>query len=289
LQVQANADAVVRYSQFLENETGLAINTTAGVDVDSSCVFNSNQVGIYCYGTPSTLTIHNNTINSNTGNGIRCESSSDPLIQSNVLRYNALAIYCTNSSDPTIKSNMIKSNSYGVSAALGVCCSSGNNTIAYSYYKHVVNWNEFEISAENNCWNVNTGDCYPPSNKLVGPVDTDDPICCSTSSGAGEVVPDPEPTKKPVVTDLVAIVPNPFNPTTTIYYSLASQGNVKISVYDVAGRFVRELVNRTQSAGAFNVTWNGTGERGTPVSSGVYFVKMTAGATTRTMKMVLLK
>lgn len=151
-----------------------------------------------------------------------------------------------------------------------------------------MNWNEFEISAENNCWNVSTGDCYPPSSKIVGPVDTDYPDCCSTSAGAGEIAPDPTKSSS-TVTDLVAIVPNPFNPATTIHYSLAAQGGVKLAIYDVAGRLVRELVNRTELAGAHSVTWGGSDERGTPAASGVYFVKLSAGSVTRTMKMVLLK
>lgn len=235
---------------------------------------------------------------SNTGNGIRCDNSSHPLIQSSTLRYNALAIYCTNSSNAVIKSNTIKNNTYGVSAATGAnpdigdCCLSGNNTIAYSAQKHVQNFNEFEIHAENNCWNVNAGDCSPPANKIYGPVDTSSPICCTVTAGSSESWPGPDPQPEngpPTVTDLVAIVPNPFNPSTTIHYSVASASDVRIVVYDVGGRLVRELVNRSEQPGTHSIMWQGIDSGGARVASGIYFVKLSAGTINRTMKMVLLK
>jgi parallel beta-helix repeat protein len=291
LNVQASATLVAR---FLNSDKGLYVGGNTTADIDTSCVFNGNAIGIHCYSTGSTPVIKHSTINSNTGNGIFCDNSSHPVIEANTVRYNALGIYCTNSSSPTIKSNMIKSNTYGVSTAsgsdpdIGDCCSSGNNTIAYSSQKHVVNWNEYEIGAENNCWNVDTGDCLPPANKIYGAVDTSSPICCTTSSGAGEIVPEPE-LESPPKTALVAIVPNPFNPSTTVHYSLESRAAVRISVYDVTGRLVRELVNESKMAGAYEVSWKGTDKHGVGVASGVYFVKMSAGSFTSTMKMVLLK
>jgi hypothetical protein len=83
--------------------------------------------------------------------------------------------------------------------------------------------------------------------------------------------------------------PNPFNPQTTISFSIAQRGNVRLNVYDVNGALVRTLANETRAAGAYDVTWDGRDDRGRAVASGVYFYKLTAGSFTQTRKMVLLK
>jgi len=78
--------------------------------------------------------------------------------------------------------------------------------------------------------------------------------------------------------------PNPFNPVTTLRYSLASRSHVEIAVYDVCGRLVRMLVDEDREAGSYQAVLDG---RGLP--SGVYFARMVADKFTETMKMVLLK
>jgi hypothetical protein len=85
-------------------------------------------------------------------------------------------------------------------------------------------------------------------------------------------------------------VPNPFNPQTTIQYDVPGSGaDVNITVYDVAGRMVVELVDRHRAAGRWSVQWNGEDERGQRVASGLYFYRMRAGSFVETRKMVLLK
>jgi hypothetical protein len=66
--------------------------------------------------------------------------------------------------------------------------------------------------------------------------------------------------------------PNPFNPATTIAYSLAGRSNVAIRVYDVAGRVVRTLVDGEVEAGEHVLVWVGTTDSGKHAASGVYFV-----------------
>ncbi len=84
-------------------------------------------------------------------------------------------------------------------------------------------------------------------------------------------------------------VPNPFNPTTVIKYAIASDNAVNLTIYDVAGRKVRTLVNERQRADAYRITWDGSNDTGQKVASGVYFYKLVAGKFTQTKKMVLLK
>ena len=100
----------------------------------------------------------------------------------------------------------------------------------------------------------------------------------------------PTDTKPVAVTRLDQNYPNPFNPSTTIAFALKERGRVKIDVYNVAGQLVRTLVDETRDAGAYsNVNWNGTDSANQPVSSGVYFYKLTTNNFSQTKKMVLLK
>ena len=78
----------------------------------------------------------------------------------------------------------------------------------------------------------------------------------------------------PGETALPANVPNPFNPTTTITFSLAQPGNVTVAVYDLQGRRVRVLAEGSCAAGARSVTWNGRDGTGRDVGSGVYLLRL---------------
>jgi len=87
--------------------------------------------------------------------------------------------------------------------------------------------------------------------------------------------------------------PNPFNPRTTIAYSIAGPGHVTLRVYDLAGRVVRTLVNRDVEPGEHKVVWDGTTDTGRRAASAVYFAKMEiagdSGAFRAARKLVLLK
>ena len=106
------------------------------------------------------------------------------------------------------------------------------------------------------------------------------------------------PISEPTGIDPVAYVnrldnayPNPFNPTTTIRYSIASAGRVSLKIYNAAGQLVRTLVDSDQApqVGGFSVTWDGAGNTGGSVASGVYFYRLAAKDFSQTKKMVLLK
>ena len=84
-------------------------------------------------------------------------------------------------------------------------------------------------------------------------------------------------------------VPNPFNPTTTINFAIATAGLVELVVYDVAGRRIATLLRRAMPAGRASVTWNGRNDKGAQVPTGVYFYRLAAGSKVETKKMLLLK
>ena len=78
--------------------------------------------------------------------------------------------------------------------------------------------------------------------------------------------------------------PNPFNPVTKINYTINKNGNVKLSVYDAKGNFVKNLVNQKMNAGEYSVDFNGNG-----LSSGVYYYKIEVNGLSETRKMMLVK
>jgi hypothetical protein len=83
--------------------------------------------------------------------------------------------------------------------------------------------------------------------------------------------------------------PNPFNPVTTIQFSLPIMGFVDLRVFNALGREVRQLVADTRAAGEYTVIWDGRTNDGITASSGVYFYRLVTGETTIQRKMVLLK
>jgi hypothetical protein len=83
--------------------------------------------------------------------------------------------------------------------------------------------------------------------------------------------------------------PNPFNPATTIGYSLRDGGNAELAIFDLAGRRIRTLVSGDVRAGGHEAVWDGRDDRGDPVGSGVYFYRLRVGEAVETRRMVLVK
>jgi glycerophosphoryl diester phosphodiesterase len=83
--------------------------------------------------------------------------------------------------------------------------------------------------------------------------------------------------------------PNPFNPTTTLNYTVTQGGLITLSVYDVLGRKVTDLLHQRLNPGSYRVTWDGTDASGLPVASGVYFLKISSLNFTALKKMTLTR
>ena len=83
--------------------------------------------------------------------------------------------------------------------------------------------------------------------------------------------------------------PNPFNPSTTIVFDMPAAGAANLSVYNLKGQLVKTLTNESKPAGRHSFTWDGTDSLNRPVSSGVYFYRLTAAGHTESKKMVLVK
>ncbi|MCF7922683.1 MAG: T9SS type A sorting domain-containing protein [Candidatus Marinimicrobia bacterium] len=83
--------------------------------------------------------------------------------------------------------------------------------------------------------------------------------------------------------------PNPFNPSTTIRYGLPEDSQVSLVIYDVRGNVVQTLESSRQSAGWYEVVWNGRSNDGQVVSTGLYFARIGAGKYTHVIKMLYVK
>ncbi len=83
--------------------------------------------------------------------------------------------------------------------------------------------------------------------------------------------------------------PNPFNPQTTIRFSLDESSHCKLSIYNVKGQKVASLVDEQLDRGEHTIVWDGSDRQGKAVSSGIYFCKLVSGNRVDNRKMVLLK
>jgi hypothetical protein len=83
--------------------------------------------------------------------------------------------------------------------------------------------------------------------------------------------------------------PNPFNPQTTVKYDLPESGPVRLSVFDVAGRLVRTLVDDTMPPGSHEAVWDGTDSSGRAVGSGSYLARLEFGGKVEVVRMGLVR
>jgi len=119
-------------------------------------------------------------------------------------------------------------------------------------------------------------------NGLSSPMTTTGRVYVNVLSDDDEIVP-------VLQTELRGNFPNPFNPITTIGFSLVEKSDVVLTVYNIKGQRVKTLIRGSMDSGHHTVTWNGTDDHGQIMSSGVYFYRMTAGEFTSVRRMILMK
>jgi hypothetical protein len=95
--------------------------------------------------------------------------------------------------------------------------------------------------------------------------------------------------KIPSVLALSRSIPNPFHNQTSIRYQLPTPSFVSLKVYDITGRLIYTLVDKSQKSGVYRVHWDGRDEMNQYVPSGIYFVSLTSRDFTTTKKMILLR
>jgi hypothetical protein len=96
-------------------------------------------------------------------------------------------------------------------------------------------------------------------------------------------------TPTPVSFILNANYPNPFNPSTTISFSLTQSAQTRLEIYNLKGQKVKTLCNTNLNSGDHQYVWNGTDEQGKKAGSGVYFYKLSSGSQSSMKKMIMMK
>jgi hypothetical protein len=93
----------------------------------------------------------------------------------------------------------------------------------------------------------------------------------------------------PLAFGLDHAAPNPFNPSTTLRFSLPATGHAELKIYDVQGRLVRTLVDAVRSAGQNEARWDGRDRHGRQVASGTYYARLMAAGQASVKTLVLVK
>lgn len=117
-------------------------------------------------------------------------------------------------------------------------------------------------------------------------MDPDDWILKSTDYVVGLAE---DPLALPQDFELGQNYPNPFNPSTIIPYSLDEQSSVQMSIFDLQGREVIQLLNTSQGSGRYMVNWNSMNREGYPVEAGVYFCRLETDSHTAITKLLLVR
>ena len=93
----------------------------------------------------------------------------------------------------------------------------------------------------------------------------------------------------PRTTELLRSYPNPFNASTVIPFRLGATGRARIDIFNLLGQRVRRLLDERRTPGLHKVRWSGTDDRGSPVSSGLYFYRLTTGDVAETRRCMLVR
>ena len=83
--------------------------------------------------------------------------------------------------------------------------------------------------------------------------------------------------------------PNPFNPSTKISFNILNAGEYELNIFNILGEKVRTLTNRNYTVGEYTSVWDARNDAGNPVSSGVYFYRLSSDKQTLTRKMLLVR
>ncbi len=298
--------AIVRGCEFTNNGDGVWVEILydSSVVVDDCFLDDNVTSGIYVEGSGDVL-ITRNEITNNTI-GIYSYESNPSIRSKNVIQYNAGGIKCDNFSTAVVESCTVNNNANAFAiindANPDLGHSTGGNSMGYNIIRpntayHVSNLTSNTIMAENNYWPKSPPitDCNPPSTKFYGSVDRTPHLECDEPNlslhyqapllSGGEAEPG-----LPKQFRLGQNFPNPFNPTTTIMYEVPKPGSsVELVLYDVTGKRVAVLVEEYKAPGFYSQSWDGRNRNGEPLASGVYFLRMRAGAFVGTKKLLLLK
>jgi hypothetical protein len=306
----------------------LTIHDSGGIKCDKSSpliselkLVNNNNYGIYCENNSSPI-IQNSVLVNNQG-GIRSIENSSPVIINSTIAYNNYSARSANpglsiemNSHPIVVNSIFWHNltheirllsfpGIGDSVSVTIAYSdikNGENGI-HSFYG-AVNWLDGNIAedplfidAPDNLYLHEDSPCidagtsyFEWEGNVIVDLSPDQYYGSAPDMGALEwegVFAD-DPLTLPLVNKLQPNYPNPFNPETTIKFSIRNDAKVEISIYNIKGQRVKNLVQQEMEKGEHQIVWNGKNEEGQTVSSGVYFYKLMVDGKAEDMRKCLL-
>ncbi len=246
--------------------------------------------GIFCYQFDANPWIKNNTLLNNNihpdtvnwGFGIACNGQNSPIVTGNIIQGHWYGVATINGGQPNL-GDLVNDfpDDDGENQFLG----NGLGGVLYELYNNT----NLDLMAQNNWWG--TSDPAEIEDRIVHSMDdpalgtvTFDPFLTSPPITAIENRDAPRP-----VLVLRSAYPNPFNPVTTLSFDLARDCRVEVRIFDVAGRRVRELTSTWLPSGSHRLTWNGRGDRGQELASGIYYYRISAAGSHATGKLVLVQ
>ncbi|MCE5251255.1 T9SS type A sorting domain-containing protein [bacterium] len=140
---------------------------------------------------------------------------------------------------------------------------------------------KFSSDGKKICFYISTTDRLGPVQKLY--------LCKNTLPSEALRIPSAEADTAPDSFTLTGNFPNPFNASTTIQFTLPSGGFTRLTVYNVLGQKIRELVAGEMQQGTYSIVWNGKNDYGMTVSNGTYISHLQLGNLSATRRMMLIK
>ena len=293
----------VRDCSFTGNGDGIWVENVldSSVVIENCLIDNSTTNGVYVVGAGD-VTIRHSTITDGT-NGVYAYESAPMIGPLNTIQYNTVGIACEQYTTAVVESCLVNENTYGVRVRTGsnpdLGHASGGSSTGYNIFipattYYVYNKTSNTVSAEQDYWPASPPEiCLPLPTKIYGPVDADPALCSPPTLFlvvSQRILGEETGESAPIRFELTQNFPNPFNPATTIAFSVPPPGaRVEITLYDVVGRRVAELVNGHKTPGRYRVSWDGHNRRGESVASGVYFLRMRAGTFVETRKLHLIR
>ena len=264
--------------------------------------------GICCnYSSPSLVNV---TITNNSGGGISCNYSSNPslenvTISSNSTNYDGGGIYCRDNSNPSLINCIMWNDTpeeiyfdeynFPNSITLSYSDIQGGEVGIVTNNNGIINWLEGNIDEDPLFVDLVNGDYHLTENSPC--IDAGDPSSSLDPDGTiadmgafyfhqlNEI----NENEIPISEFDLSNYPNPFNPSTTISFTIQEDSKIELSVYNIKGQKIKSLLSDQIAAGKHSIVWNGEDASGKKVSSGIYLYKLQTQAVTQTRKMLLLK
>lgn len=299
-------DCLFEYNTATQWGGGALDSWSSTVEIDG-CTFRNNSSNTYGGGANfggSTATISNTVFQSNdaltNGGGIHCNYASVTATNCTLVdneAVNGAGLYCGVSSYATVENTIIAFSTGGASM---VGLEEGFATISCSDFYGNLDGDWVGDFADQLGMNGNFSADPVFCDLGLGDFSLDhiSPCALENQSECGQVGAQgigcwlsatPDEAKLPFVISDVGNYPNPFNPSTTIRFSLNQAGHTRVLIFDVAGHLIRTLIDSELPAQTHQVSWHGQNDRGREVAAGVYFYRISSGDSQTTGRMALVK